>query len=120
MPELIDRQATLGKIETLCKAYLLHEPAGMGGLSAIKLCKEIVEKQPTIEVEPAQRWIPCAERLPEVYEKVLTYSDEGIIHDNFRLNLRDGSIGWSQGWVVTHWQPRPEPPEGGAEDENKG
>ena len=57
------------------------------------------------------RWIPCSERLPEVYEKVLTYNDEGIIHDNFRLNLRDGSVGWSQGWGITHWQPRPEPPE---------
>lgn len=57
------------------------------------------------------RWIPCEERLPEVYEKVLTYSDDGIIHDNFRLNLRDGSVGWSQGWGITHWQPRPEPPE---------
>jgi hypothetical protein len=49
--------------------------------------------------------------LPKVYEKVLTYNDEGIIHDNFRLNLRDGSVGWSQGWGITHWQPRPEPPE---------
>ena len=56
-----------------------------------------------------KKWIPCSERLPEVYEKVLTYSDEGIIHDNFRLNLRDGSVGWSQGYGITHWQPRPEP-----------
>jgi hypothetical protein len=65
-----------------------------------------------IENAPAvNRWIPCSERLPEVYEKVLTYSDDGIIHDNFRLNLRDGSVGWSQGWGITHWQPRPEPPE---------
>lgn len=70
-----------------------------------------------VEEAPAvNRWIPCSERLPEVYEKVLTYNDEGIIHDNFRLNLRDGSIGWSQGWGVTHWMPRPEPPEGGAGD----
>jgi hypothetical protein len=57
------------------------------------------------------RWIPCSERLPEVYEKVLTYNDEGIIHDNFRLNLRGGSVGWSKGCGITHWQPRPEPPE---------
>ena len=64
------------------------------------------------------RWIPCSECLPEVYEKVLTYNDEGIIHDNFRLNLRDGSVGWSQGWGITHWQPRPEPPKGGAGNVN--
>lgn len=66
---------------------------------------------PLPDVEPSQKWIPCSERLPEVYEKVLTYNDEGIIHDNFRLNLIDGSVGWSQGWGITHWQPRPEPPE---------
>lgn len=63
------------------------------------------------DIPAVNRWIPCSERLPEVYEKVLTYNDEGIIHDNFRLNLRDGSVGWSQGWGITHWQPRPEPPE---------
>lgn len=76
---------------------------------------EIYDK--LMQIPPANRWIPCSERLPEVYEKVLTYNDKGIIHDNFRLNLRDGSVGWSQGWGITHWQPRPEPPEGGAEDE---
>lgn len=70
----------------------------------------------TVRNIPAvNRWISCSERLPEVYEKVLTYNDEGIIHDNFRLNLRDGSVGWSQGWGITHWQPRPEPPKEGAE-----
>lgn len=42
--ELIDRQATWEKIDALCKAYALHEPA-------IKKCREIVEKQPTIEPE---------------------------------------------------------------------
>lgn len=56
MPELIDKQETLKKIETLCKAYLLHEPAGMGGMSAIRLCKEIVEEQPTIEPEVRHGW----------------------------------------------------------------
>lgn len=71
-----------------------------------------LETQRRVKELPAvNRWIPCSERLPEVYEKVLTYSDDGIIHDNFRLNLRDGSVGWSQGWNITHWQPRPEPPE---------
>lgn len=63
-----------------------------------------------MEIPAINRWISCAERLPEVYEKVLTYGDDDIIRDNFRLNLRDGSVGWSQGWCITHWQPRPEPP----------
>lgn len=79
-----------------------------------------LETQRRVKELPAvNRWIPCSERLPEVYEKVLTYNDEGIIHDNFRLNLRDGSVGWSQGWGITHWQPRPDPPRKEVSDEKK-
>lgn len=111
MADLIERDEALKKIDTIRKAYMLHEPAGMGGMSAICICRDAVKEVPAVN-----RWIPCSERLQEVYEKVLTYNDEGIIHDNFRLNLRDGSVGWSQGWGITHWQPRPEPPKGGAED----
>jgi len=54
--ELIDRQATLEKINTLCKAYALHEPVGRGGLPAAQKCREIVEKQPTIEPECGE-WV---------------------------------------------------------------
>lgn len=79
-----------------------------------------LETQRRVKELPAvNRWIPCSERLPEVYEKVLTYNDEGIIHDNFRLNLRDGSVEWSQGWGITHWQPRPELPKKEVSDEKK-
>jgi hypothetical protein len=95
MADLIEREAVLSILAGLARTQ------GEYNESYDKL----------MQIPPANRWIPCAERLPEVYEKVLTYNDEGFIHDNFRLNLRDGSVGWSQGWCVTHWQPRPEPPE---------
>ena len=101
MDDLIERKAVLSILAGLARTQ------GEYNESYDKLMR----------IPPAHRWISCAEKLPEAYEKVLTYNDEGIIHDNFRLNLRDGSVGWSQGWGVTHWQPRPEPPEGGVEDE---
>lgn len=102
MADLIDRDALMKEI---C------------GNECGSVCDEECEKawcnfyDYIMDAPAVNRWISCAERLPEVYEKVLTYSDDGIIHDNFRLNLRDGSVGWSQGWGITHWQPRPEPPE---------
>ena len=86
----------------LCGAEIEKTTVVKEGNKILIGCKEEFKRK---------RWIPCSERLPEVYEKVLTYNDEGIIHDNFRLNLRDGSVGWSQGWGITHWRPRPEPPE---------
>jgi len=102
MADLIDRDALL---KYMCGAC--HNPEAQCIQTECYLYRE----KKRIEAAPAvNRWIPCSERLPEVYEKVLTYNDEGIIHDNFRLNLRDGSVGWSQGWKITHWQPRPEPP----------
>jgi hypothetical protein len=97
MDDLIDREAVLPILAGLARTQDEYD--------------ESYDK--LMQIPSANRWIPCSERLPEVYEKVLTYNDEGIIHDNFRLNLRDGSVGWSQGWGITHWQPRPEPPDNG-------
>ena len=99
MADLIDRDALLKDLKSDC-------PESEVCISETSCIECIIGSQPAVN-----RWISCAERLPEVYEKVLTYNDDGIIHDNFRLNLRDGSVAWSQGWAVTHWQPRPEPPE---------
>ena len=101
MADLIDRDMTIYELEAFresCIVNLLR--------MSFEDITDVVKGIPAVN-----RWIPCSERLPEVYEKVLTYSDDGIIHDNFRLNLRDGSVGWSQGWGITHWQPLPEPPE---------
>jgi hypothetical protein len=104
MSDLIERYATIKLFcEDCCKRRGVHGICGDDDK-----CQDI----DVLKSAPAvNRWIPCSERLPEVYEKVLTYSDDGIIHDNFRLNLRDGSVGWSQGCGITHWQQRPEPPE---------
>ena len=63
-----------------------------------------------------QEWISCEDELPEVYEKVITFEPSengGRIRSNFRLNLKDGSVSWSNGFNITHWMPMIEPPEGG-------
>lgn len=72
-----------------------------------------------------QRWIPCSERLPKsVGNKVLVYctgedvSDyvgfghyEDFKHIETWYNLETGLPFADWGLTVTHWMPRPEPPE---------
>lgn len=60
MADLIERDAALEKIETLRRAYILHAPAGIGGMSAICHCRDSVNEIPAVN-----RWIPCSEQLPE-------------------------------------------------------
>lgn len=104
MADLIERDALEAKIRENSMRIRFFDPS-------VNVILHLIRYAPAVN-----RWIPCSERLPEVYEKVLTYNDEGIIHDNFRLNLRDGSVGWSQGWGITYWQPRPEPPKEGTDN----
>lgn len=71
---------------------------------------EIIEEQPTIEV---QRWIPVAERLPDVWQSVLVARK--AVHIEFVLS----SGGWSGDEQynypapVTHWMPLPDVPKEG-------
>jgi hypothetical protein len=104
MADLIERDAVLHDISTECSNA--YEAKYYEAQVALTRAKRIICDAPSVN-----RWISVEDRLPEVYEKVLTYSDNGIIYDNFRLNLKDGLVVWSQGWCITHWQPRPEPPE---------
>lgn len=57
-----------------------------------------------IKAQDERRWIPVAERLPDIGIEVLVYSeDDGICVDYY-----DGaSFGY---YGVTHWMPLPEPP----------
>ena len=53
-----------------------------------------------------RRWIPVAERLPDVGIEVLIYSeDDGVCVDYYGGD----SFGY---YDVTHWMPLPEPPKG--------
>ena len=63
-------------------------------------------------------WIPCSERLPEVYERVLTADKDGNVIENFRCNIKTGALEWSKGFWITHWMPMPEPPESEVQHED--
>ena len=78
------------------------------------------------ELEAAQRWIPCAERLPAVSEyrngdKFKSMDSNELVP--FLVCCEDTEIpfraiydgkNWGDGWSkqeVTHWKPLPKPPE---------
>lgn len=67
--------------------------------ATIMACKCAVD-----EMEVEEKWIPVAERLPEVGKDVLVYSE----YDGVSIDYHGGdSFGYA---LVTHWMPLPEPP----------
>ena len=80
------------------------------------------------ELKAAQRWIPCAERLPDVSEyrngdKFKSMDSNELMPllvccEDTEIPFRafyDGK-NWGDGWGkqnVTHWQPLPQPPQKG-------
>lgn len=99
MSELIDRQEV---IKALCERRCGDKPKGCPS----GFCTESLAVDCIPSAKPAQQWIPCSERLPEVNESCLcTYEfNEGTCVD-FGLYTK-------RGWFVsgvTAWMPKPEP-----------
>lgn len=85
------------------------------------------------ELEAAQRWIPCSERLPEIektsaYEKNRGYFYHGtcvlvtgknesgnkFVGTDMLIKFGDEKAKFSHGaCIVTHWQHLPQPPQKG-------
>jgi hypothetical protein len=74
-----------------------------------------------LPAEPEQRWIPCSERLPELYKDVLVWyvndyhiaclvQIDNIKYWHFESSEMDSNID-----NVMAWMPLPEPWKGGAE-----
>lgn len=82
---------------------------------------DLVDGIPAADVEPANRWIPCSERLPEKAGFYLVATPRGIEIMEFSSGDKryretpyfvSEALGKVSGYV-THWQPLPEPPEEG-------
>lgn len=109
---LIDANAAADKIMRETEVHA--DEIGVGGVALmIGFARALRDETsfPTIDAQPV--WIPCSERLPEIYERVLTADRDGNVTENFRLNIKTGELEWSKGFWITHWKPLPEPPEGG-------
>ena len=87
-----------------------------------ELIVELLKHMPTID--PAPRWIPVTERLPEAFVSVLVQMPGERPFPTVREGFitRDGI--WHSALYdrepdeVTHWMPMPKPPEdGGAEND---
>lgn len=65
---------------------------------------EKIENAPTIG-----GWISVKDRLPEEYERILTYDKYSDVKEN-RLLRSYPCVSWSYGFHVTHWMPLPESP----------
>ena len=63
---------------------------------------------PLVEVPEPMKWIPVTERLPDVWEKVITFDKDEGVRENWRCGDKTS---WSRGYHVTHWMPLQQPPE---------
>ena len=74
---------------------------------------QIVDAQPTID--PAPRWIPVTERLPEKEDRYLCVKRIGISGSVYVAVMNGDSHGFSMEHIytddVTHSMPLPKPPE---------
>lgn len=89
----------------------------IGGLTA-----NDIMRFPRADVQPADRWISCKEKMPEDNTSVLFVyvSENGVksVHYGYHQTIKGLGSSWAKpsgGWQyadddVTHWQPLPEPP----------
>ena len=76
------------------------------------IADEMVKQGKYIADDRPQEWIPCSERLPDRYKRVLTTSKKGMVRENF---INAG--GWSYDtYSVVAWMPLPKPWKGTDDD----
>ena len=90
-----------GSDEPMC--YVLFENYGL----------KVVELASITKVSD---WIPCSERMPETYTKVLVLVEVGndskqhIFVDELYESTKYGMLWQNNDNLVTHWMPLPAPP----------
>lgn len=105
---LIEANLTKKALKLLCE----DERASMTAITYFALM-DLIDKMPTIEVESVKsaNWISVKNRLPKLFEDVLTYYGNGKILINWLEEFEDG-IGYFAygGKAITYWMPLPELP----------
>lgn len=104
MNDLIKRSYLIKKFEYTGQPALSE--IGKGYDLGIAAALRVVKNAPA-----AVRWIPVEVALPKPYERVLTADGiDGYVTENYLCHKTDG-IEWEKGFQITHWMPKPEPPE---------
>ena len=110
MDDLISRQAAIEVIDAVFPVDPMKSEYAQGIACGAALAKTYVEQLPS-----AKQWIPCSERLPEEFKRVLCCTDKeemflacvyifdnGYTFDNEERMMWDGD--------VVAWMPLPEIP----------
>ena len=125
MSDLISRQAAIDALRYAQHRFTVADEAG--GMGTVKwsedviyfaAAKRVLDELPS--AQPEQRWIPCSERLPEVYKDVLICWDFKGNREVLIGNMySDGTFHGYDDEYLTHngrkyrkavaWMPLPEP-----------
>lgn len=110
MNDLISRETAIEEIYFECYESTCDDEYGQGYNDGLRKSIHKLKYLPTIEPEPAQRWIPVEERVPEDGEYVLVCADKiksAFGPEDCRFLWR-----WISGYSekrVSAWMPLPEP-----------
>ena len=79
-----------------------------------KTFRNMIDKQPTVELTETAKWIPCSERLPEEsgkYEVIALDAGRLIVTQvKWQPKLKSWNLtGAMAYWKITAWKPLPEP-----------
>jgi len=75
---------------------------------------DTIDLAPTIEAEPARKWISVEDRLPKKGEVVLAFGTRSASTGQFQgVGARPWFWYWNGNAIrrVAHWMPLPEPPQ---------
>lgn len=113
MSDLIDRQVAIDKLQKEINKGIPPFDDVMGAIRCgVRLARNIIEDLPSAD----PHWIPCSERLPELYEDVLITDSDGVVDIASMDDYWDGyeiKRKWylsNYGFInVLAWMPLPKP-----------
>lgn len=127
MNEYISREAVLKKLQMQLLDLEADQDKGeyselcenRGARDALDEAIYDIRTLKAADVQPVDRWISVDDELPKEWYEVLAYSEMGKIEKAIYVNGRWKLSAFLGETVedVTHWQPLPEPPKDGDQNE---